>query len=495
MAKAVRKYFYYNSTFTAPGGVKYVNLYGIRNPPKFYNTDTSAPAMFMVDSGSRGWAWGNNNNDSIGDGTGTNRSSPALILGGLSFAALYTNLTTTYGLTTSGVAYGWGLNSSGQVGDGTATTRSSPALVVGGLIFQRLITTNVASFCMGLTPNGTLYSWGLNNDGQLGVGDTTNRSSPTAVAGGLVFADVWSGNDSVVGITPAGVAYAWGINTKGEVGDGTTTARSSPTAVVGGLTFSRVISTNDSTVNATFGITTSGAAYAWGSNVHGLLGVGDTTARSSPVAVLGGLTFSGVYGDPFNGNGTVGFLTTTGSAYMAGINNFGQLGDGTTTPKSSPVAVLGGLTFKQIYVGGSYSYGLTPAGAAYAWGFNGDGELGDGTVTPRSSPVAVVGGLNFIALSERGSGNQAGITPTGMMYSWGINGSGQLGDGTTTPRSSPVAVLGGLAFNLAITESMKKVTVVPGTSYAVNVQQYNGQFGAETLGAGPFDYMIVEYFI
>jgi alpha-tubulin suppressor-like RCC1 family protein len=95
---------------------------------------------------------------------------------------------------------------------------------------------------------------------------------------------------------------------------------------------------------------------------------------------------------------------------------------------------------------GSYynSIGLTASGIAYGWGRNSSGQLGDGTTTNRSSPVIVVGGItNWVQLSA-GGGHSLGLTATGIVYAWGANNYGRLGDGTTTSRSSPVTVVGGI---------------------------------------------------
>jgi alpha-tubulin suppressor-like RCC1 family protein len=226
----------------------------------------------------------------------------------------------------------------------------------------------------------------------------------------------------------------------------------------------------------TCGVTAAGAAYCWGSNIFGQLGDGDTAQTASPAAVSGGLSFAAVGADVGGQHRCA--VTTTGAAYCWGINNTGQLGIGTTSgpqlcgsnPCSmTPVAVLGGLTFTMVNTGGDvfghgHVCGVTAAAAAYCWGDNVHGQLGDGTVTRRTSPVAVGGGLTF---ADVGAGSNydfteapgyehtCGVTTAGVAYCWGVNANGQLGTGTTTgPQNCaasscstmPVAVLGGLSF-------------------------------------------------
>jgi alpha-tubulin suppressor-like RCC1 family protein len=255
-------------------------------------------------------------------------------------------------LTQAGLLYGWGLNSQGEAGIGNQTPTSVPTLVVGPQAFQSIFGSfggsSGSTSMFGLTKDGILLAWGATNTGgQLGVGDVTPRSSPTLVLGnGVPWAQVQSDNSSFTyGLTQAGVLYAWGFNTNGQLGDGTVAAKSSPVAVLGGLTFKQFvlpsISNSDACIVA---LTTAGAAYAWGLNSNGQLGVGDVTPRSSPVAVLGGLTFSQVVGAQVSFFG----ITSAGAAYAWGLNQNGQLGVGDVTPRSSPVAVLGGLAFSKI---------------------------------------------------------------------------------------------------------------------------------------------------
>jgi alpha-tubulin suppressor-like RCC1 family protein len=190
-------------------------------------------------------------------------------------------------------------------------------------------------------------------------------------------------------------------------------------------------------------------AYCWGANEDGQLGNGATTNSSSPVVVAGALKFSAVSA---GGDHTCG-VTTAGVAYCWGFNYYGELGTGSTTTapqqcssfpcSTMPVAVTGGLAFVAVSAGEQHSCGVTTSSQAYCWGFNGFGQLGNGSTTDSSSPVAV-GGFNFQSVSA-GLGNHAhscGLTTGGVAYCWGANYSGQLGNGSTTNSSTPVRVVG-----------------------------------------------------
>jgi alpha-tubulin suppressor-like RCC1 family protein len=347
----------------------------------------------------------------------------------LRFAQIAPALSTTCALTTAGTAYCWGFNDDGEMGDGTTTPSLLPVAVAGGLTFTQLAVGNRSC---GLTEAGAAYCWGWNGEGQLGDGTSTNRSVPTAVAGGLAFNQIASGDDHICGLTSAGAAYCWGANTTGGLGDGTTTGSLVPVAVSGGLTFAQL----SAGPYRSCGLTEAGAAYCWGYNGFGQLGDGTTTNRDVPTAVTGSLTFSQIAANYWHTCG----LTTTGSAYCWGENAYGQLGTGDNSSHSAPAAVSGGLTFTEISTSeGAHTCALTAAGAAYCWGNNGSGQLGDGTTTSRTVPTPVAGGLSFTHL-RTGYSWTCGLTSEGIAYCWGDNFDGELGDGTTTERHTPTLV-------------------------------------------------------
>lgn len=295
------------------------------------------------------------------------------------------------------------------------------------------------------------YAWGR-NAGELGDNTTSSRLSPVTVVGNLLkWISIAAGGERSLGIVEPGIAYAWGDNSSGALGDGTTTNRSSPVTVVGNITNWIQISTNATLLgNHTLGLTSTGIAYAWGENSRGQLGDNTTSRRSSPVTVVGGIT--NWVDISAGGRHSLG-VTSSGVAYAWGYNNFGQLGDNTMVSRRSPINVVGGITnWSQLSAGGdTFSLGLTSSGIAYAWGRNLTGELGDNTALGRSSPVTVVGGITNWSMvnAARGAGgtgvglHSVGITLTGIAYAWGYNNRGQLGDNTIIARSSPVTVVGG----------------------------------------------------
>ncbi len=352
-------------------------------------------------------------------------------------------------LTLAGAAYCWGRDESGQLGApgpssctldaGVFPCARVPVAVAGGLTFTQ-ITGGGAHTCV-LTGDGTAYCWGGNESGQLGDNSTIPRQAPVAVATGLRFTALDVGASHTCGLSSGGAAYCWGRNDRGQLGDGTTTNRSVPVAVSGGLTF-QVVTAGGFDIGHSCGLVAGDATYCWGDNERGQLGIGtsDVVPHSAPTFVTGGLGFVSLTAGL--GRHTCG-LTGAGAAYCWGENTFGALGDGSTTDRPAPVVVSGGLVFAQLRAGGfiGHTCGVTDAGAAYCWGENERGQLGDGSTTDRSSPSAVAGGLSFASL-DAGFRHTCARATSGTLYCWGSGAAGQLGTSSTSQSNVPAKVLG-----------------------------------------------------
>ncbi len=369
-----------------------------------------------------------------------------------------------------GTAACWGDNWSGQLGDGTTTDRSLPVAVrnagnTGVLTGVTSISTGggYGHTCARLD-DGTAVCWGDNEYGQLGDGTTTDRALPVTVrnpAGTGVLTGVTSisaGYDGTCARLDAGTAACWGDNGDGQLGDGTRTDRSLPVAVrnagnTGVLTGVTAISTQDGHTCARLD---AGTAACWGWNVSGQLGDGTTTSRSLPVAVRNAGNTGVLTGVTSISAGPVSHTCARlddGTATCWGDNTYGQLGDGTTTGRSLPVAVrnvgntgvLTGVT--TISAGSGHTCARLDAGTAACWGQNIWGKLGDGTTTGRSLPVAVrnagnTGVLTGVTAISAGGSFTCARLDAGTAMCWGWNYYGQLGDGTTTDRTLPVLVVG-----------------------------------------------------
>ena len=252
---------------------------------------------------------------------------------------------------------------------------------------------------------------------------TSGAFNITSVTSGA-FTQISASGPTTCSVAVGGKAYCWGAGNLGQLGNGGTGRFATPSAVAGALTFSSAASGGLDSFSC--GLTTGGAAYCWGYNSAGQLGVGSISFSSAPVAVSGGLSFAQLSAGE---SGETCGITTSGAAYCWGFNGDGELGNGTVTSSNAPVAVSGGLTFKSISAGFASTCALTTAGAAYCWGDNTYGELGNGSTTKSTVPVAVSGLGSGVRSVSAGISHALALLNDGTVKAWGANEDGQLGIG------------------------------------------------------------------
>ena len=326
------------------------------------------------------------------------------------------------------------------------------------------------------TMDSTVYAWGHNHVGQLGLGNTTSVSVPTP-GQSVPFVQIVTGLRFACGLTGDGVAYCWGENLAGQLGVGSTTSYLTPQEVLGGQTF---VSLTAGAAHAC-GVTPQDFLFCWGANDEGQLGVGDITDRLSPVLVRNGFTQVSA------GNANTCALQSDGAAYCWGIGSYGgspaAIGDGTLTSRNLPTAVImpAGRTFSSIGVGWYSACALDGDSKAWCWGVNAQGQLGTGDTVAQSVPAAVVGALSLKTLSVGGS-HRCGITVDGSTVCWGDNIKGGLGLGSTTNQSSPQVVIGGNTFSsISAYASFTCALDTVGTAYCWG-ENMEGQLGRGSRG-------------
>jgi alpha-tubulin suppressor-like RCC1 family protein len=254
--------------------------------------------------------------------------------------------------------------------------------VSGDLTFTSL--SAGGSLTCGLATDGSAHCWGWNGEGQLGNGDTDDRSSPTPVSGGLTVSEISVGNFHVCAVSTANELYCWGRNETGQIGDGTVLGSSIPIATGSGMAFESVSVGSGHTC----GISLS-EAYCWGYAEYGQTGNGGAN-KDVPTLLNGTIQFAVLYA---GGNYTCG-LTGAGEAHCWGINNLGQHGSLSTQICSvldetgqiidqfacafEPALVETQVRFSSLSLGQHHSCGISTDNLAYCWGGGLTGELGDG---------------------------------------------------------------------------------------------------------------------
>ena len=325
------------------------------------------------------------------------------------FASLRAGSGDTCGAESATQVYCWGETAAWLAGAGVGMSLV-PRQLTTPLAFQELA-VGLGELC-GVVASAGTYCWG----------QATTTPNPTLLPGAPQFVRLALSRHRC-GIRADGVTLCWGDNENGQLGQGVRgSATDVPAAVTGGHTFQDIA--------VGFGHTCAlegSTAYCWGNNSFGQLGNGGVVLSSVPVPVSGGLQFSRIYaGAEF----TCG-ITTSGPAYCWGKNFHSQLGSGTTVTQSTvPLAVAGGVHFTALALGGEHACGLDATRDAYCWGWNVSGEV-TGSDSPVGTPIKVArihGKFGFDAIVA-GDYHTCGRTTPGLVYCWGTNGSGQLGNG------------------------------------------------------------------
>ena len=325
-------------------------------------------------------------NDPTGPGTG--RSSPIQIGSLTNWKQVSAGYYGAAAIKTDGTLWTWGGNNYTQLGIGTTGAHRSSPVQVGSLTnWKQVMAGNY--FDVAIQTDGTLWSWGDNRfTGQLGLGDLAQRSSPVQV--GLLTnwkqIGVIGAGATVFAIKTDGTLWAWGDNYDGALGLGDTAHRSSPVQVGSLTTWKQV--------NGSMAIKTDGTLWTWGYNTYGQLGLGDTVSRSSPVQV-GSLT----NWKQCCGSGTSAVaIKTDGTLWTWGYNLYGQLGLGDVVHRSSPVQVGSLTNWKQAFTTGQNILAIKTDGTIWAWGLY--TALGLGDSISRSSPVQVGSSTNWKQISN-----------------------------------------------------------------------------------------------
>jgi len=352
------------------------------------------------------------------------------------------------GLVVTPELWGWGIINAGRLGEGTTgnSQRDTPITTFAGGTNWKQVMMDDGSSGAAIKTDGTLWIWGWNNSGEIGVNDNTQtvRATPvTTFAGGNDWKQVAGGFFFTAAIKTDGSLWTWGYGIYGKLGNNADTNRSTPvTTFAGGNDWKQV----SGGTNHTAAIKTDGSLWIWGGNYNtSNLGInlGNNVNRSTPVT-----TFAG--GNDWKsvscGRNHTAAIKTDGTLWVWGGNAYGKLGTNDTNTRSTPVTTFaGGNDWKQVACGGFHIAAIKTDGSLWTWGRGTSGQLGNNANTDRNTPVTTFAGGNNWKQVSCADNHTAAIKTDGSLWNWGANNGRNLGLGNndSTHRSTPVTTFAG----------------------------------------------------
>ena len=317
------------------------------------------------------WAWGSNNCGELGQGDSgyfTERLSPVRVGSDSDWVAVSAGDYYSLGLRLDGTLWAWGGNGAGVLGLGDTTGRLVPEQV--GSDSDWVAVSAGSSHCLGLRSDGTLWAWGSNYCGQLGLGDTADRLAPEQVGSDTDWEAVSAGFRHSLAVRSDGTLWSWGLNYRGQLGLGDTDTRTSPTQVGSDTSWDEV----GAGYHYSLGLRSDGTVWAWGYNSEGELGVGDNSDRSTPTQVGVDNGWDSLTGSTYH---TLG-LRSDGTLWAWGANYYGELGLGDTADRWGPTQVGSASDWLVASAGRCHSLVVRSDGTLWTCGFGGQGMLGLG---------------------------------------------------------------------------------------------------------------------
>lgn len=380
------------------------------------------------------WAWGWNDYGQLGDGTVVSKSSPikigaltdwAVVTGGSTHIIALRGISVPPSGSEPGVLYSWG---QGWVGDGTTNSYSSPLKI--GVATNWKAVANGQKATSAVKTDGTLWGWGANINfwGQFGDGTTTNKSTPTQVGALSDWKQVSQGMDDVGAVKLDGTLWTWGRNQRGALGLGPVGIRVSATKV-GTLTDWKQVSMGNQVCVA---VKNNGTLWAWGYGFYGIPPNGGADL-SSPVQV-GTKTdwVSAKVSSPSSYEQAVA-IDAAGTVWVWGYSNYSFPGVPSATQYDTPTqpALLVGVVWSQyIICGSNFCLAIKPNGTLWGWGFQAGAYLGQGGST--TTPIQVGTRTDWVSTTIASNGIAILKDSSGFLWSLGGNYYGAAGQGNST---------------------------------------------------------------
>jgi alpha-tubulin suppressor-like RCC1 family protein len=377
----------------------------------------------------------------------------------------------TLALQSDGTVLAWGSNAAGQLGDGSTIDAVLPQ-VVPGLTGVTAIAAGT-SHSLALLSNGSLKAWGANNTGQSGIGQGQQSPFPSDVPGIVDAVRIAAAGDTSYAVLAGGAVLAWGANDTYQLGDGTGTTPSFDPVPISAFSGISIVNVSAGGAHA-LAVDAAGTVWAWGSDAQGQLG-GTGTSGPSLVPGLAGVT-------AIAAGATASFALVTDGAASGVVHGWGEHRHGDTGSASSPEPLFGSV--RSMDAGAAHVLAVKLAASVWAWGSNTSGQVGDGSTLDRTTPIRLFAPPGAVQVAA-GTAHSLALDAQGGVWSWGANGSGQLGDGLQADHPLAAAISGvSLASGGWLAEDPDGDGLLTGEELVWGTDPYNYDTNGDGLGDG-----------
>lgn len=340
----------------------------------------------------------------------------------------------TMAIKVDGTLWAWGVNTYYQLGDGSGQNILKPKKI--GSDTDWIDITGGGGHTVALKRNGTLWSWGLNKQGQLGNGNYNIVTMPSQIGSDTDWVKISSGDLHCLAIKSNGTLWAWGDNSDGQLGDSTKINRIKPVQIGKDKDWIDIKCGDYHSV----AMKSNHTIWGWGNNTYGQYGyLGSKPNKTKPTQIGKDTDWVQISAGAY----FTMYLKEDGSLWGEGLNLDFQLGDGTNANRFTPTKIMGiGTNCKFISAGSHHCICILKSGALVSWGKGDNGELGNNKLTTNYlyNPTQIGLDYNWVSISasER---HCVALDKNGLLWSWGSNYYGQLGDGTSKNASLPQSIL------------------------------------------------------